>query len=33
MKKITHDYEGLGFAIPIETALREFQDQLGEDLR
>jgi serine protease Do len=33
MKKITHDYEGLGFAIPIETALREFKDQLGEDLR
>ncbi len=28
MKLITHGYEGIGFAIPIETALAEFKDYL-----
>lgn len=29
LKKLTHKFEGLGFAIPIETAIREFKDILG----
>ena len=29
LKMITHKFEGLGFAIPIESALDEFQHELG----
>jgi S1-C subfamily serine protease len=29
-KKITHDFEGLGFAIPIQIALEEFAAYLGD---
>ena len=28
MKLLTHGFEGLGFAIPIETAMQEFQSYL-----
>jgi S1-C subfamily serine protease len=31
MKILTRNYEGLGFAIPIETALAEFQAYLGNN--
>jgi S1-C subfamily serine protease len=27
-KKLTHKFEGLGFAIPIEVALKEFSEHL-----
>ena len=29
LKMITHKFEGLGFAIPIESALEEFQNEIG----
>ena len=32
MKELTHGYEGLGFAIPIQVALKEFKDELGSNL-
>ena len=29
MKELTRGFEGLGFAIPIQTALKEFNDEIG----
>lgn len=29
LKMITYQFEGLGFAIPIESALKEFQNEIG----